>query len=103
MWQAMAAGSSVLGVFVPPPRRKSGLPDLRTNSAEIGKPDFGCGERERGRPALPLPHRRGAAVDVDRGAGDERARVGREEAGEVREFLRLAHAAERKVLGVVAV
>src|SRR5690606_21507324 len=50
-----------------------------------------------GRPGS-LDHRRPAAVDVDGRTGDVAARIGGEEAGDVRKLLRLAEAAERDPL-----
>src|SRR3954467_8925503 len=65
--------------------------------------------RERSAPSLPpepipsqghaLNHRRAAAVDIDRGAGDVGAGVGGEKAGDVGELLGPPDAAERHLLG----
>src|SRR5438445_10946459 len=55
--------------------------------------------RRRGR----LHDRRHPAVEVDRGARDERRARGDEERDEVAELLRLAHAADRHALGALAI
>src|SRR6266496_1279379 len=67
--------------------RKSRSPE----SAELRRAPQGEGSAD-------LHHRRSAAVDIDRRAGDIRARITGEEARHVGEFLGAADAAERHVL-----
>src|SRR5437660_7174646 len=82
-----------------------GNSSVRSNRARL-RLSIWLGMRARGR-ASPgrgrLHDRRHPAVEVDRGARDERSARGDEERDEVAELFRLPHAADRHPLGALAI